>query len=220
MDRSDVRVVLRPIGSPLTIAMSGLAIGSLVQSGLDLRWISVSETTQVGLILLAAPFVLQLLGAVFAYLARDGAAGAAVGVLAVTWAGIGLVHLVSVPGSRSGALGLLLLASGGALALSSIAVGIEKPLPGVVFAVAAIRFMLSGIYELGASPAWRNAAGVAGLVMVALAAYCLLAFELEGQRREPVLPTFRRGRAAVAVGDGLVGQLDGIPHEAGVRQTT
>lgn len=77
MDQTDVRVFLRPIGSPLTIAMSGLGIGSLVQSGLDLRWISVSETTQAGVILLAAPFVLQLLGAVFAYLARDGAAGAA-----------------------------------------------------------------------------------------------------------------------------------------------
>jgi uncharacterized protein len=220
MDQSDVRVVLRPIGSPLTIAMSGLAIGSLVQSGLDLRWISVSETTQVGLILLAAPFVLQLLGAVFSYLARDGAAGAAVGVLAVTWAGIGLVHLVSVPGSRSGALGLLLLGSGGALALSAIAVSLEKPLPGAVFAVAAIRFAVSGIYELGASGTWRDAAGIAGLIMVALAAYSLLAFELEGQRRRPVLPTFRRGRAAAAVGDGLVAQLDGMPHEAGVRQTT
>jgi uncharacterized protein len=220
MDQSDVRVFLRPIGSPLTIAMAGLAIGSLIQSGVDLRWISVSETRQVGLILLAAPFVLQMLGAVFAYLARDGAAGAGVGVLAVTWAGIGLVHLVSVPGSRSGALGLLLLASGGALALSAVAVSIDKPLPGSVFAVAAVRFALAGVYELGAGATWRDAAGVVGLVMVGLAAYCLLAFELEGQRRKPVLPTFRRGRAASAVEDGLMAQLDGMPHEAGVRQTT
>jgi hypothetical protein len=91
---------------------------------------------------------------------------------------------------------------------------------GAVFGVASVRFVIAGIYESGGSPSWRHAAGVTGLVMVALAAYCLLAFELEGQRRRPVLPTFRRGRAAVSVEDGLVGQLDGMPHETGVRQTT
>jgi hypothetical protein len=42
-----------------------------------------------------------------------------------------------------------------------------------------------------------------GLVVVALATYCVLAFELEGQERRPVLPTFRRARGAVALGDGF-----------------
>jgi hypothetical protein len=35
--------------------MSGLAIASLVQSGFDLRWIAVTQATEVGLILLAVP---------------------------------------------------------------------------------------------------------------------------------------------------------------------
>jgi hypothetical protein len=34
-----VRVVLRPIGSPLTIGRSGGAIASLVESRLDLGWV-------------------------------------------------------------------------------------------------------------------------------------------------------------------------------------
>jgi hypothetical protein len=198
--------------------MSGLAVASLVQSGFDLRWIAASQAHEVGLILLAVPFVLQLIACVYSYLGRDGAAGAAVGLLATTWAAMGLVHLTSVPGTRSGALGLLLLAAAGTLALSAIAVSSGKPLPGLVFLAAGIRFALAGVYQLGAVAFWRDAAGICGLVVLALACYCLLAFELEGQKRAPVLPTLRRGRAAL--GDGVAAQMDGIAREAGVRQTT
>jgi hypothetical protein len=35
-----------------------------------------------------------------------------------------------------------------------------------------------------------------------------------------MLPTFRRGFGKAAISDGLGAQLDGIEHEAGVRQTT
>ncbi len=220
MDHPQAHVFLRPIGSPLTIGMSGLAIASLVQGGFDLRWIAPTQATQVGLILLAVPFVLQLLACVFSYLARDGAGGAAVGVLATSWGAIGLVHIVSAPGSRSGAMGLLLLAAAGVLALSALAVAGGKPLPGLVFLAAAARFALAGIYELGGGGVWRHAAGIVSLVVLGMAAYCVLAFELEGQKRKPVLPTFRRGRGALAMTDGVDAQLDGIAHEAGVRQTT
>jgi uncharacterized protein len=219
MDHPPMRVFLRPIGSPLTIGMAALAMASLVQSGFDLRWIAISQATEVGLILLAVPFVLQLLASVFSYLARDGAAGAALGVLATTWGAMGLVHIVSEPGSRSGALGLLLLSAAGVLACSAAAVMSAKPLPALVFLIAATRFALAGIYQLGGGGSWRHAAGVAGLVVLGLAAYCVLAFEVESQQRKPVLPTFRRARAAVAVGDGIDAQVDGVAHEAGVRQT-
>lgn len=214
------RVFLRPIGSPLTIGMSGLTIASLVQSGLDLRWISTSQTHEVGLILISVPFVLQLLASVFSYLARDGAAGAALGVLAGTWLGMGLVHLNSTPGSRSGALGLLLLSAAGVLALSVAAVGIAKPLPATALMVSAVRFALAGIYELGATSAWLHAGGIVGLVVAGLAGYCVLAFELEGQRHRPVIPTFRRGGGRAAVLGDPAAQIDGLATEAGVRQTT
>jgi succinate-acetate transporter protein len=219
-DGPSPRVFLRPIGSPLTLGMSGLAIASLVQSGFDLRWVATSQSLEVGLILLAVPFVMQGLATVLAYLARDGAAGAAMGVLATSWLAIGLVHIASVPGHRSGAVGLMLLASAWMLMLSAVAVGTAKPLPASVFAMTAARFALAGIYELGATGAWRDAAGIIGLVVVAMAGYCLLAFELEGQQHRPVLPTFRRGRGRLAVLGSPDAAVDDVLHDAGVRQTT
>jgi hypothetical protein len=213
------RVFLRPLGSPLTIGMSGLAIASLVQSGLDLHWIASDQTHPVGLILISVPFLLQTIACLFSYLARDGATGATVGVHSGSWLAEGLVHLASVPGSRSGALGLMLLAAGGTIMLSAVAVGSNKPLPGVVFALAASRFIVAGIYELGGGGSWQDAGGLIGLAVVALAGYCVLAFELEGQQHQPALPTFRRGKAKATPHD-LAEQLSGLVNEPGVRQTT
>lgn len=213
-------IFLRPVGSPLTIGMSGLAIASLVQSGYDLHWIGSSQVHAAGLVLISVPFVLQLIASVFAYLSRDGAAGAALGVLSASWLGMGLVHLTSTPGSRSGAMGLMLIAAGGVLLLSALAVSVPKPLPGLVFMLAGIRFVLSGIYEVGASGTWRDAAGILSLVILGLAAYCVLAFELEGEQHRPILPTFRRGRGRVAVQGDPAQVIDGVITEPGVRQTT
>jgi succinate-acetate transporter protein len=189
--RAAAQITLRPIGSPLTVGMSGLAIASLVQTGVDLHWVAATQTRDAGLILLAVPFVLQLLACIFSYLARDGATGAAVGVLSTSWLALGLIHIVSAPGSTSGALGLLLVATGGVLGLTALAISTQKPLPGLIFGAAATRFMVAGVYELSAAAAWQDAAGLLGLLVCGLAAYAVIAFELEGQRERPVLPTFR-----------------------------
>ena len=106
------------------------------------------------------------------------------------------------------------------MAISASAVGRVKPLPALVFVAAALRFALSGVYQLSANSSWQHASGIVGLVVTGLAANCVLAFELEGQARAPVLPTFRRGRAAAALHDGPAAQIDGLAHEAGVRQTS
>ncbi len=213
------RIVLRPIGSPLTIGMAGLAIASIVQSGLDLRWIAVTQGHEVGLILITMPFLLQLLACVFSYLARDGATGAAVGVLSVTWLGEGLIHVTSAPGSRSGALGLMLLCSGAVLCLTAIASASAKPLLGAVFTLAGSRFVVTGIYELGAPSVWQHVAGIIGLIVCGVAGYCVLAFELEDQQHRPVLPTFRRSRARAALLGDPEQRIDGVSAEAGVRHT-
>src|SRR6185437_5696262 len=175
MELSHTHVVLRPIGSPLPLGMSGLAIGSFVQSGLDLHWIPSRDVHQVGLILLAVPFPLQLLACVLAYLARDGTVGAALGVLASSWLAMGLVHLTADPGQTSAALGLMLLASGGALSLSAITASQSKRLTACVFMTASARFMSAGVYGLSVAAAWQNVAGVLGLVLTAAASYCVLA---------------------------------------------
>jgi uncharacterized protein len=213
------RIFLRPIGAPLTIGMAGLTIASLVQSGYDLGWMAKSEAAQVGVIMLAVPFVLQLIACVFSYLARDGAAGACTGVLSTTWLAMGLLHIVS-PGQTSHALGLLLLSAGGVLALSSIAVSAGKLLPGIVFGLAAVRFGLAGVYELSTNGTWQDVAGVVGLVVCGLAAYSVLAFEIEGQKRATVLPTLRRGRGRLAVDGSWPEQLDAVANEPGVRQSS
>ncbi|HUA03659.1 MAG TPA: hypothetical protein VMB27_07115 [Solirubrobacteraceae bacterium] len=215
-----VRIVLRPIGSPLTIGMSGLAIASLVESGLDLGWVPMSQGRQVGVVLLAVPFVLQLLASIFSYLARDGSAGAATGVLATTWLALGLLQIISISGAPLAAAGLLLVSSGAVLAPSALVVASTKPLPGVVFFLAALRFALAGVYQLSTAGTWNSVAGVVGLLVCACATYCVLAFEVEGQQRRAVLPTFRRGRAALATPDDNDARVDGINREAGVRQTT
>ena len=214
------RIFLRPIGSPLTLGMSGLAVASLVQSGLDLHWLALDQTHDVGLILLTVPFLLQIVACVFAYLARDGAAGAALGLLSATWLAEGLVHVTSTPGSRSGALGLLLLTAGAVLLASSLAVGVGKPLVATVFVLAALRFITSGVYYLGGPGFWQNAGGIIGLGVVGFAVYCVLAFELEGQLHHPVLPTFRRSRGAAAISNDPSSAIDGVVSEPGVRQTT
>lgn len=214
------QIFLRPIGSPLALGMSGLVIASLVESGLDLHWLAANQTAEVGLILVAVPFLLQGLASVLSFLARDGASGAAVGVLATSWLAIGLVHITSPGGQRPGALGLMLLASSATLVFSSLVIDNAKPLLGGVFAMASIRFVMAGIYELGAPSAWRDASGIAGLAVVCGAWYCVLAFELEAQEHRTVLPTFRRGRGRAALTGAADVAMDDVVHEPGVRQTT
>lgn len=113
-------MLLRPIGTPIPLGPAGLAIASLVQSGLSLGWVSSSETAQVGLILIVVPMVLQLLASIFAYLARDGATGTAFGVLATSWAAQGLMHLV-LGSHTSGSLGLMMLTAAAMLTLTAVA---------------------------------------------------------------------------------------------------
>lgn len=218
-DSLPARVFLRPIGSPLTIGLSGLTIASLVASGLALRWIPVTQGHKVGLMLVTVPFILQLVACVLAYLARDGATGAGMGVLSVTWLAEGLVHLTSAPGSRSGALGLMLLSAGAVICLSASAASVTKPLPATIFLIAGLRFVVLGVYELAGVSAWQNAAGIIGLVVCGLAGYGVIAFELEDQRHRALLPTFRRGRGRLAVQADPRERVGEVSDEAGVRQT-
>ena len=211
-------VVLRPLGAPLTLGLSGLGIASIVQSGLGLGWFPPRDASEVGLMMLAVPFLLQLLACIFSYLARDGAMGAAIGVLSSTWLAVGLVHLAVGSSTEDAALGVLLLASAGALCASGGTVARGNPLAGGIFLLSAARFALEGVYLCGGAGAWRHASALLGLVLAGIVLYALVAFELEGQERRPLLPTFRRAQGRLAVSGDARAQLAGIEHEAGVRR--
>jgi hypothetical protein len=88
-----VRVVLRPIGSPLALGFVALAAATFVASGLQLGWVEPGEGRNVALILVAFVAPLQLPASVLGFLARDSLAGTAMGVLSGTWLAVGLILL-------------------------------------------------------------------------------------------------------------------------------
>jgi succinate-acetate transporter protein len=212
------RIVLRPIGNPLPLGFLALAAATVLVSGLQLGWLATDQGRDVALILIAFVFPLQFLTSVFGYLGRDVVAGTGMGVLAGSWVSVGLVTLTSPPGSTSDALGLFLLVAGTAMLVPAAAASTGKLAAFAVLAMTALRFALTGLYELTASDAWETAAGIVGLVLCALALYAALAMALEDARRATLLPLGRRGAGRAALGGGLEDQLDSIELEAGVRE--
>src|SRR3954452_23904533 len=140
------------------------------------------------------------------------------GVLALTWLSTGLVQFSSPPGSTSDALGLLLLFSSVAMALTGVTALQSKVLLGVVFLVATTRFALGGLHQLTANEAWEDAAGIVGLVLFLLAIYAAFAGEIEDAQGRTVLPIGRRMKGRIALEGSLAEQLKHAPNEPGVRQ--
>jgi succinate-acetate transporter protein len=215
--RERVTISLRPIGAPISIGLFGLAAATLVLSGLQLGWVGESERNKVALVLIGFAFLAQLLASIFSFLARDGVAGTAMGVLAMSWLAVGLVLHSSKPGSTSNALGLFLLFAGSALALTGLTTLLSKLVIGIVFLTAAVRFALAGVYELSSHHGWEDAAGVAGLVLFALAMYAAWAAELEDALGQTVLPLGRHGKGKIALHGSLLEQVKEAPKEPGVR---
>ena len=212
MDGTRSEIFLRPLGSPLPLGMAGLAVASLVVSGLDLGWIATADGHEVGLMLLVAGVPLQLMGCAFALPARDGAAATSMGLLSIGWMGMGLTRLLSPPGTTSDSLGLVLLGIGVLLSTSALGQGTGKPLVGLTLGLAAIRLLLSALHELTGSGGLQTASGIAGLAVVAGAGYLAAALQLEESEGETILPIGRRGRAR------RDGDADGAAQEAGVRE--
>ena len=85
--------------------------------------------------------------------------------------------------------------------------GLAKLVPAAVMGLAGVRFVVTGIYELQASPTWKSAAGWVGLALAVLALYAALALELEASHGRTILPLGRRGPVDVAVEPGVRPQL-------------
>lgn len=211
------RIYLRPVATPLPIGLLALAVGSLVLCGVQLKWIGLAQTHVVALCLLAFVVPLQFVSFIFGLLCRDEGVASSMALLFGTWLGAGISLLASAPGTTSGALGLLLVAAAGALLVPIIVAARTKPLMSLVILAAAVRFLFTGIYELGHGSGWETAAGIDGLVVVGLAWYAAAAFAIEANRRHAILPTFRgSGRSSPAT-DSTSDPIGPVAHDAGVR---
>jgi len=184
------QVFLRPLATPLPLGFMALAATTSVFAVVELGWIPADQRQTAAWMALVVAAPLQLLAAVFGYLARDPIAGSGMAFLSGTWALLGVSALVAPPGSSSPGLGVALFAAAAALLVPVVSSGGKRVAAGVI-ALAAVRFAVTGVYELTGSSTWQVVAGATGLTLGVAALYGALAFELEGARRETVLPVGR-----------------------------
>jgi hypothetical protein len=217
LDQRSARIYLRPVATPLPIGMLALAVGSFVLAGKQLQWVASSQGQAIGWCLLGFVVPLQLISFVFALLSRDEGVASATAALSGTWLATALVTLSSGPGMRSAGLGLLLIAGAGALLVPAAVAAPSKPLVAAVVTITALRFCITGVYQLGAGAGWKTAAGIIGLVITGLAWYTAAAFALETGRRRQVLPTFRHTGHAGPSPETSADPIGPASHDAGVR---
>jgi succinate-acetate transporter protein len=214
------RVMLRPIANPFALGFTGLAVATILLSGLELGWISGSERVETAVLILAFAPAAQLVACVFGFLARDAVAATALGVQAAGWTSIGISLLLAKPSAHghSHALALLLFVAAAALLASATTAAQSKLLPALVVALTAVRWTLTGVYKLGAGGVvWQHAAAWTGVALAALALYAMFSLELEDIRRRTVLPTLRRAGGRRALDHDLSEQVEAVAAEAGVR---
>jgi succinate-acetate transporter protein len=215
--RERITISLRPLGASLPLGFLGLAAASWVLASLQLGWVPAADGRRVALVLVAFAFGAQLTAAVFAFLSRDGGAGTAMGQLALIWLVVGLSMLTLPPATTSEALGVFLLFAGVSLLLSATSTATGRLVPAAIFTLAGTRFLVTGVYELGAGKAWEHASGVLGIALAVLAMYAAFAAQLEDALSRSVLPLGRRGRAKTALHGSLLEQVRTSANEPGVR---
>ena len=181
----------RPLATPLPMGFLGLMLASTMFGVLQVGWLSNRQATLVALAVLASAVPLQALSSVFGLLARDPVAGTGSGILAATWGATTAISLVRPHPTTHPALGVILLVAGAALLVPASA-GVGKLLATLVLTCAAVRFAVTGVYELTDARAWMAAAGWVGLATAVVALYGALAFELEAVLDRAALPTGRR----------------------------
>lgn len=212
------RVVLRPIGNPLPLGFAALGAGSVLASGLQLGWLAPTAGHQVGLAILVFVVPAQLLAAVFGFLARDSVGGTGMGILAGSWLATSVLQLTAAPETTIPTLGLVLFFASAALMGPVLGALTGKVVAGLVMAMAAVRFALTGVYEYDGGHGWQHASGWFGVAVTVVALYGSIAFELEDTRRATVLPVLRHGVGRKALTGGMLDEIRQLNHEAGVRE--
>jgi succinate-acetate transporter protein len=180
-------------------------------------WIPVAEHRDVGMLLMAFVFPLELLATVFAFLARDSLGATTLGLFTTSWLALGWADLASPPGKKAVTLGIYLFGFATAAFLLALMSTLGKPFFTVLLLASVARMVLSGYYEVGGTRGWNEVAGGFGIALSALAMYGGTALGLEDAHQREVLPLFRRGGAQAAF-EGFEAQLERLEAEPGVRQ--
>lgn len=217
MTSPDVRVVVRPMGNPLPLGFLALMVATVGLAMVQLHVVDPDQGHVLALGILGLTVPLQLIACVLGFLARDPVAGTGMGILAGTWAAVGLSLLLSPPGATSSALGVLLLCSAVAMCVPTAA-ATTKVAAMAVMGLSALRFAVTGVGQLTASPNWLTVAGWVGLALGIVAAYAALAFLLEDARHAEALPVGRRAAGADTMTASAPGEVATVAHEAGVRK--
>jgi succinate-acetate transporter protein len=212
------RIMLRPLASSLPLGFFAFGTGSILLTALELHWVPAAQAPEVMVLVLAFVVPLELLAGVFAFLARDSGAATALALLGTAWAGVSVTTLTGPPGGRSQALSVFLLTLAPIMLLLSVAALKAKPLFGVLLAIGAVRFALTGVYQAGGAAAWQSVAGWIGVPLAAFALYGGLALLLEDSASQTVLPLGRRGRARTSLEGDFGHQIEHAEREPGVRR--
>ncbi len=93
-----------------------------------------------------------------------------------------------------------------------------KPVAAAVMGLAAVRIAVTGVYEITASPTWKSAAGVTGLVLAAAADYAAVRLRARGRQAQDGASAAAPRAGADGTARDVAAQLDGVAHEAGVRE--
>lgn len=212
------RIMLRPLASSLPLGFFAFGAGSILLTALELYWVPVSQGKDLMLLVLAFVAPLELLAGIFAFLARDSGAGTALLLLGAAWAAVSLTVLTGPPGGRSLALSVFLLTLAPMMLVLCAASLKAKPLFGILLAVGAARFALTGVYQATGISAWQTTAGWIGPPLAAFSLYGGLALLLEDSASRTVLPLGRRGRARTSLEGDIGNQIEHAEREAGVRR--
>jgi succinate-acetate transporter protein len=216
---AQVRIVLRPLGSALPLGFFAFGVGMVVLAGVDIPLFPQTMLHAAAALLLTFVAPLEILAAVFAFLARDGMAGTGLALFAASWATFGVQDLLARPGATSPVLGLYLITFAVVVVLLGIVAVRGQPLLALVLLTSAVRTALAGSYEVGAPKPLFTAAGILALVITLLAFYGAVAFLLEDTAHRTLLPLGRRGQARTSLHGDLDAQLSGLDAEAGVRRS-
>src|SRR5271156_4503183 len=137
-----LRIMLRPMASPMPLGLYTVAIASVLVSALQLGIIGQEERSEVALLILPA-FAIQIIVGIACIAARDSIAATLMTSLAGTWLADGLFYLFGSPGS-SGAVAVFDFTLCVFVAMIAL---ITRPKAALfaVLVVAAPRFFLSAL---------------------------------------------------------------------------